>query len=93
MPRYFIEPRTRKYAKEDGCLSLARKYQTQLIDTGVDVVKTPSKKVVYKAGEFLGNKIADTLSQTMLKLENLTKIQGILRTKYQIQEVQRLSVF
>ena len=29
-----------------------------MLDTGLDSVKTASKKVVHKAGEFIGNKIA-----------------------------------
>ena len=57
MWQYSIEPRTRKYAKEYGFLSFARKCKKQLLDTGLDA----SKKVVHKAGEFIGNKIADTV--------------------------------
>ena len=34
--------------------------QKQLWDTGLDAVKTAPKKVVHKAGEFIGNKIADS---------------------------------
>ena len=52
MARYYIEPRTRKYVKEYGFLSFARKYKKQLLDS--------SKKVVQEAGEFTGNKTADT---------------------------------
>ena len=33
------------------------------MDTGLDAVKTVSKKVVHKAGEFSGNKIADALTK------------------------------
>ena len=33
------------------------------MDIEVDAVKTASKKVVYKAGEFLGNKTAGTISK------------------------------
>ena len=66
MRRYSIEPRTRHCVKGYGFLSVARKYKKQLLDTGLDA----SKKLVHKAGEFLGNKIADTVSQTMTKLSN-----------------------
>ena len=52
MMRYFIEPR--KYGYRFA--SFARKYKKQLLDTGLDA----SRKVVHKAGEFIGNKIADT---------------------------------
>ena len=55
MLRYSIEPRTRKYVKGHGFLSFVRKYKKQLLDTGPDAVKTASKKVVQKAGEFIGN--------------------------------------
>ena len=53
--RCFIGPRTRKYVKGYGFLSFARKYRKQLLNSGLGV----SKKVVHKAGEFIGNKIAD----------------------------------
>ena len=32
------------------------------MDTGIDAVKIASKKVVLKAGEFLGNKVADPVT-------------------------------
>ena len=53
--QYCIESTRRKYVKGPGFLSFARKYKKQLLDTGLDSVKTASKKVVHKAGEFLGN--------------------------------------
>ena len=70
MPRYSIEPRTRKYVKGHEFLSFARKYEKQLLDTGLDSLKTASKKVVHKAGKLLGNKIAGAVTQTV-KLRNL----------------------
>ena len=60
MMRYSIEPRTRKYVKGYGFLSFARKYKKQLLDKGQDA----SKKVVHKAGEFIGNKIADAVTKS-----------------------------
>ena len=46
-------------------LSLTRKYKKQLLDTGLDALKTASKKVVHEVaeatGEFIGNKIADKI--------------------------------
>ena len=46
-------------------LSLTRKYKKQLLDTGLDALKTDSKKVVHEVaeatGEFIGNKIADKI--------------------------------
>ena len=65
MTRYFIEPRTRKYVKRYGFLLFTRKYRKQLLDTGLDTLKTASKKVVLKAteatGEFIENKIFDKI--------------------------------
>ena len=60
MRRYSIEPRTRKCVKGYGFLLFTRKYKKKLFDTGLDALKTASKKVVNLTGEFLGNKIADT---------------------------------
>ena len=73
MTRYSIKPRTGKYVKRWGLLSFGRnlsnKYGKQLLDTatktGIDALKTASKKVAHKApevtGEFIGNKIADKI--------------------------------
>ena len=58
MWRYSVEPRTGKYIKGCGFLSFARKCKKQLLDTGLDSLKTASKK----ASEFLGNKIADIVT-------------------------------
>ena len=68
--RYSTEPRFRKYIKDYGFLSFARKvdkkYGKKLIDTAtatvIDAAKTASKRVVQKTAEatrdFTGNKIA-----------------------------------
>ena len=72
MQWYSTEPRTRKYVKEYGFLSFARKYKKQLFDTGLNV----SKKVVHKAGGIYGIKLWRLqLSQTRTILwnENLLK--------------------
>ena len=61
MTRYSIEPRTRKYVKRYGFLSFAKK---QLLDEGLDAVKTAPKKVVHNSGEFLRNKIADAVTKS-----------------------------
>ena len=34
------------------------------MDTGLDSLKTASKKIVHKAGEFLGNKTADAITKS-----------------------------
>ena len=66
MARYSIKPRTRKYLKGNIFFSFARnlsnKYKKQLLDARLDSLKTASKKVVHKAGEFFGNKIADQIT-------------------------------
>ena len=64
MRRYSIEPRTRKYFKWYEFLLFARKYKKGLLDTGLDSLNTASKKVVHKAGRFLGNKIGDAVSKS-----------------------------
>ena len=72
--RYLTEPRFRKYVKEYGFLSFARKfgdkYGKKLMDTatkiGIDAAKTASKRVVQNTAEatvdLIGNKIADKMT-------------------------------
>ena len=72
--RYSTEPRFRKYVKRYGFLSFSRKfgdkYGKQLMDTatktGMDAVKTASKRVVQKnaeaTGDLIGNKIVDKIT-------------------------------
>ena len=64
MRRYYIEPRTRKFVKGYEFLSFARKYKKQLLGTGLDAAKSASRIEVHKAGEFLGNKIANTATKS-----------------------------
>ena len=64
MTRYSIEPRTRKCVKRYRLLPFARKYKKQLMDTGLGTVKTASKRVVHKRREFLGSKIADSVTKS-----------------------------
>ena len=63
MRLYPIEARTRKYVEEYRFLSFAKKYKKQLLDTGLDSLKTASKKVVHKAGDFLGSKTTDVVTK------------------------------
>ena len=63
MRRYSMEPITRKYVKEYAFLSFVRKYKKQLLDIGLDSLKTASKKVVHTSGKFLGKKIADAVTK------------------------------
>ena len=60
MRRYSVESTTGKYVKGYGFLSFARKYETQVLDTGPDA----SKKVVHKTGESLGNKNAEAVTKS-----------------------------
>ena len=64
MMQFSVEPRARKYVKEHGFLSFARKYKKQLLETELDAVNTASRTAVNKAGEFLGNKTADTVTKS-----------------------------
>ena len=64
MRRHSIEPRKRKYVKGYGFLSFARKYKKQLLDAGLASLRTASKKLVHKAGEFLGNKIGHAATKS-----------------------------
>ena len=41
---YSIQTRTRKQVNQYGFSSFLRKYKKQLLDTGLDAVKTASKK-------------------------------------------------
>ena len=43
---------------------LQENIKIQLLDAGIDLLKTASKKLVQKAGEFLGNKITDTVTKS-----------------------------
>ena len=64
MWRYSIDPRTKKYGKGYGILSFVRKYKKQLLDTGLDALKTASKKLVHKTGDFLGDKFTDAVAKS-----------------------------
>ena len=59
MTRSYIESKARKYVKGYGFLSFTRKYKKQILDKGLDT----SKKVVHKAGGFIGNKTADAVTK------------------------------
>ena len=78
MQQYSIEPRTRKCVEWYGFLSFAKKYEKQLLEAGLDSLKTASQKVVHKAGEFIRNKIADTVTKSngdnIVKQEPLEQI-------------------
>ena len=64
MRPYLIEVRTRKYVKEYGFLSFAKKYEKQLLDKGIDSLKRNSNHIVHKAGKVLGNKVVDDVTKS-----------------------------
>ena len=64
--------KNKKYEQEYGFLSSARKYKEQLLDAELDA----SRKVVHKAGEYLGNKTAEVAT-----VEDLIYMIIILRNK------------
>ena len=80
MKCFSIEPRTRKDDKGYGFLSFGRnlrnKYGKKLLETatktGLDVLKTTSKKVVHKTAEatreLIENKISDKIRKPKLYL-------------------------
>ena len=83
MTLYSTEPRIRKYVKIYWLLSLARKYRKKLLDTGLDAVKTASKKVFHKTaettGELRGNKITNKIvKQKSVIHENSWDIEKII---------------
>ena len=87
--KYSAESRFRKYVKEYGFLSFARKsgdkYGKKLIDTvtktGIDAAKAASKRVVQKTaeatGDLIGNKIADKISSVGKSKEKTSKTEEI----------------
>ena len=46
MLRYSIEPRTGKYVEGYEFLLFVRKYKKQLLNKGLDAVKTASKRLI-----------------------------------------------
>ena len=52
MRQYSIELRPRKKLKDIGFYHLREHIKKQLLDTGLDSLKTASEKVVHKAGEY-----------------------------------------
>ena len=49
------------------------------MDTTLDALKTPSKKAVYKTGEFLGNKFTDAVATSNdVKIEKQEPVEVII---------------
>ena len=72
MGRCSIEPRTKKDIKRDGFLTfvknIAKKYRKQLLDKGLDALKTVSKKKVIKLWKILHLNIILHLDHVLQKL-------------------------
>ena len=79
--RYSTEPTFRKYVKGYGCLSFARKfgnrYGKKLLNTvtktGIDAIKTASKRVVQKTTEATGDSIENEIVDKITSLINQKK--------------------
>ena len=79
--RYSIEAKFRKYVKDYGFLTFAKKFGKKLMDTatktGTDAAKTTSKRIVQKTaeatGDLIGNKIADKIISIGKPKEKETK--------------------
>ena len=86
--QYYIEARTIKYVEGYGFLSCTRKYKKQLLDTGLDAIKTAPQKVVLKVAKFIGNKIADAVTKSnddkIVKQEPVGKIMIPLEKRKEI---------
>ena len=55
--QYSVEPRTRKYVKGYELLSFSRKYKKN----NYWIQGQMQKKVVHKAGKYLGNNVAESV--------------------------------
>ena len=70
----FYRTKNKKYVRGYGFLSFAKKYRKQILDKGLNA----SKKVVHKAGEFIGNKIADTVTKSNDNIEKQEPIEEVI---------------
>ena len=50
--------------KDIGFYHLQENIKKKLLDAGLDAVKTATKKLVHKAGEYFGNKIVDAVTKS-----------------------------
>ena len=90
--RYSTEPKYRKYVKGYGFLSFSRKFgdksgkklMATATKTGIDAIKTASKRVVQRTakatGDLIGKKIAD-------------KIISLVKTKSKEKEDKRQEIY
>ena len=91
--RYSTEPRFRKYVKDYGFLSFARKfgnkYGKKFMDTatktGMDAAKTASKIVVQKTAEATGDLIGYTI------VDKITSI-GKPKEKEKTKEIEKIYI-
>ena len=101
MRPYSIEVRTRKYVKEYGFLSFAKKYEKQLLDKGIDSLKTNNNHIVHKAGKVLGNKVVDDVTKSngdkiVNPHENSGNVEEIIippeKKRWDIKHIQKSSI-
>ena len=59
-------------------LSFVRKYEKQLLNTGLEFLKTASRKLVHKTCAFIGNKTADVVTNSydgkIMKVEPVEEV-------------------
>ena len=72
MVQYSVKRRTRKHGKGYGFLLFARKDRKKIMDTGIDVLKTTSKKVLHKAVESTGEVIENKITVKIVKEQHAT---------------------
>ena len=74
----FYRTKNKKICQRIWIFIICEKNKKQLFDTGLDALKTTSKKVVHKTGKFVGNKIADAVTKSnddkMVKQEPVEEI-------------------
>ena len=99
MKRYSTEPRTRSYVNGYGFLlflkslqQTRRKLLGTAIETGLDALKTTTKKVAHKAaeatGELIGNKFVNKLVKPKpVPEENSRKVEEVIVPLQQRQEI------
>ena len=81
MTQYCMDPTTKKYVKGDGSLSFARnlcsKYKNQLLDTGLNALKTAFKNIVHKTDK--QQACLELLTQQLMSCDNKTvKIKPVI---------------
>ena len=100
MMSYFIKPRKRKYVIRYGFFPFARKlshkYGNKLLDTGLDTLKTASKKIhiaAEAAAAFIGNKLADKIVKPVEEnFFSRKKRRNIIQFKISIKKMEHYKI-